>query len=266
MAADAQRIVTPNPEVELGLCRAALYRALAIGFRSPNEETLEMAGNPDAVGALAEAAAIVETSGGAPADEDRLATRVRAIARPELRIEQLLSDYRRLFGHTAGGDAPLYETEYGEEALFQQPQELADLAGFARAFGLVLRPDIHERIDHVSCECEFMSFLACKESYALSRGEREMFEASSRGTALFIKDHLGRFAPALAYRLEKADPKGFYGALARVLVALVNHECGRLGVDVGSQFLPLRPDPASVDIPTGCDPENQGGCGGVCPQ
>jgi len=250
----------------LALCRAALYRVLAIGFRPPGSETHELAINHQVVDALAEAAAVVETSSaaGAGADEDRLTARVRAIARPELGIEQIVADYRRLFGHTARGEAPLYETEYGEEALFQQPQELADLAGFARAFGLVLRPDIHERIDHVSCECEFLWFLACKEAYALSHGDREMLEAVSRGTTLFIRDHLGRFAPAFAHRVEKEDPNGFYGALAGMLAALVNHECARLAASAGSQFLPLRPDSAGEDIPAGCGSE--GGCGDVCPE
>ena len=52
----------------------------------------------------------------------------------------LASRYRFLFGHTARGEITPYETEYGNEALFQQPQELGDLMGFYRAFGLDMKP------------------------------------------------------------------------------------------------------------------------------
>ena len=255
---------TGAADLELALCRAALYSALAAAFRPPEPKTLGLLFNPRALEALADAAENVDAGGGA--NHQGLAAQVPTTARSGHGPEQLAADYRRLFGHTARGEAPLYETEYGEEALFQQPQELADLAGFARAFGLVLKPGLSERIDHVSCECEFMSFLARKQAYALTRGEREMYDTTSDATASFLRDHLGRFAPAFAYRLAKVDSAGFFAAWARLLAALANHDCARLGVDAGSQFLPLRPDPASVEIPAGCDDETQDGCGKACKQ
>lgn len=251
-------------ELELALCRAALYSALAAAFRPPEPTALKLLSNAGALAALADAATNVEAGGGANRRDGGLAAHVQATARAGRGLEELACDYRRLFGHTVRGEAPLYETEYGEEALFQQPQELADLAGFARAFGLVLKPGLSERIDHVSCECEFMSFLARKQAYALTRGESEMYDTTSQAIVSFLRDHLGRFAPAFAHRLAKADADGFYGAWARLLAMLVNHDCARLGVEGGSQFLPLRPDPASVEIPAGCDGETQDGCGKVC--
>ena len=66
------------------------------------------------------------------------------------------------------------------------------------AFGLMLRPDAHERIDHVSCECEFLCFLAYKEAYARTAGDTDMLAVTQRATALFLRDHLGRFAPAFS--------------------------------------------------------------------
>ena len=69
--------------------------------------------------------------------------------------------------HRPRGTITPYETEYGNEALFQQPQELGDLMGFYRAFGLAMKQDRRERADHISCECEFLMFLALKEAYAL---------------------------------------------------------------------------------------------------
>ncbi len=53
----------------------------------------------------------------------------------------LMASYRALFGHAVRGPIPPYETEYGNEALFQQPQEMGDLMGFYRAFGLTVKVD-----------------------------------------------------------------------------------------------------------------------------
>lgn len=242
---------------DLALCRATLYAALALGFRPPTAETLERLTHPDAAAALADAARVLEPQGS-------LAACAAALALPNAAVDELLAEYRSLFGHTARGEVPAYETEYGEEALFQQPQEMGDLAGFMRAFGLRLRPDAHERIDHVSCECEFFSFLACKEAYAIEHRDEEMHAATVHAGTLFLRDHLGRFAPAFARRIERADAAGFYARLGRLLGAFVEAECRRLKVPVGPVLLNLRPDPVT-SAPMGCDPQAEGGCGATCP-
>lgn len=244
---------------DLALCRATLYAALALGFRPPTAETLERLTHPEAAAAVADAARVLE-----PQDAGVLAACAAALARPDADLEQLLAEYRRLFGHTARGEVPAYETEYGEEALFQQPQEMGDLAGFMRAFGLTLRHDAHERIDHVSCECEFFSFLACKEAYAIEHRDEEMRAATVHAGTLFLRDHLGRFAPAFTRRIERADAAGFYARLGRLLGAFVEVECRRLNVPTGPVLLNLRPDPVT-SAPMGCDPQAEGGCGAACP-
>ena len=72
-----------------------------------------------------------------PEQKTDLVTSIEALARAgESDTAALASRYRFLFGHTVRGEIPPYETEYGNEALFQQPQELGDLMGFYRAFGL----------------------------------------------------------------------------------------------------------------------------------
>ena len=67
--------------------------------------------------------------------------------------------YENIFGHTACSKVPLYELEYGEEHSYREPQELADITGFYRAFGLQSAENVHERPDHVSLEAEFVYFL-----------------------------------------------------------------------------------------------------------
>ncbi len=229
---------------DAALARATLYTALAFGFQPPTDETLARLASPAAAAALADAAAVVDPA---------LCARAAALARPDLDSDRLAAAHRRLFGHVTRGEVPAYETEYGNEALFQQPQELGDLAGFLAAFSLALRGGVRERIDHVSCECEFLAFLAYKEAFAIDRDDPVMRAATVRASALFLRDHLGRLAPAFARRIGRADSDGFYHALAELLRELVAHDCRRLGVPLGSEGLGLRPDPTTIAAPMGCE-------------
>jgi TorA maturation chaperone TorD len=139
------------------------------------------------------------------------------------------------------GPIPPYETEYGNEALFQQPQEMADLMGFYRAFGLSVRVDGHERCDHISCECEFLSFLALKEAYGLEHRDAEMVQQSRKATRLFLRDHLGRFLPAFASKLQRENRTGFYGMLVKLCLAFIELESNCFDVPRGAASLGLRP-------------------------
>lgn len=234
-------------ESDLALCRATLYNALALGFRAPTEETLARLASQDGAGALADAAAVVDANEGLG-----LAPTVRGLpGKGRISVTELSASFRRLFGHTAHGPVPPYETEYGQEALFQQPQELADLTGFYRAFGLTLITGEHERADHVSCECEFLSFLALKEAYALEQQDVPMLEETRKATRLFLRDHLGRFVPAFTKKLTREDRDGFYGTLGELCWRFTTQECTRLGISVGPESLSLRP--ATVDsVPMAC--------------
>ena len=234
-------------EIDVTLCRATLYGALALGFRSPSEETITRLVSEDGAAALSDAAAVLD-----PNRDLGLDSAAQALAAGEkVSVAELSASYLRLFGHTARGPVAPYETEYGAEALFQQPQEMGDLAGFYLAFGLTLNPAEHERPDHVSCECEFLSFLALKEAYALESGDVPMLEEVRKAARLFLRDHLGRFVHAFARKLITEGQGGFYHALGELCLRFVTAECARLGVALGPQNLSLRP--ANDDrVPMAC--------------
>lgn len=224
-------------DIDLALCRATLYSALALGFRPPSGETITRLISEEGVAALSDAAAVLNQS-----HDLKIDSVTRALATEEkTSAAELSASHLRLFGHTAHGAVPPYETEYGVEALFQQPQELGDLMGFYRAFGLTVNTGEHERPDHVSCECEFLCFLALKEAYALERGEASMLEETRKATRLFLRDHLGRFLPAFTKKLVREDPGGFYGLLGGLCHGFVTQECARFGVALGPDNLSLRP-------------------------
>lgn len=211
------------------LARCAVYVALALGFTPPGRDGVESR-LASARGARELAAALAAAGVGADGVET-------LVERPPD-----LATHRRLFGHTARGSVPPYGTEYGNDTLFQQPQRLADAAGFFSAFGLRLEAAGHERVDHVRCQLEFLAFLARKEAHALETGDAGMLAEIRRARRLFLRDHLGRFAPALGERLRREDPQGFYGVLGEVLRRFVEAECRRSGVAAGSENLVLRPD------------------------
>jgi DMSO reductase family type II enzyme chaperone len=241
-------------EVDLALCRSILYEALALGFRPPTEETVARLVAPDAIKALADAITVLDSAWGTHLAQLLLECPLGTSApQPLCALDPLQSSFRRLFGHTARGGIPAYETEYGEDSLFQPPQEMSDLSGFYRAFGLMLRPSERERIDHISSECEFMLFLARKEAYALVQGDASMLAETRRASRLFLWHHLGRWAPAFGGRLAQGDRGGFYGTLGELLAAFVTQECARVGVPAGPELLRLRS--TSLDnVPMACGP------------
>ena len=243
---------------DAALCRSILYEALSLGFGLPTPRTRPRLVEKDAVAALAEAAAFIDSEGSAGLEAAALRL-AGAVDKNGETDETLAESHRLIYGHTVRGPVPAYETEYGDDTLFQKPQEMSDIAAFLRAFGLALDPSRHERIDHISCELELVAFLARKEAHALECGDGEMLSETRTAARTFLKDHLGRFAPAFARRTIDADPEGFYGNLAALCLAFVNRECMRLSVPLGPETLRLRAPiddkaPMACGGPDGCAP------------
>jgi TorA maturation chaperone TorD len=188
------------------------------------------------------------------ADGTALAPLAAALAAgPAPSLDALRLAHARLFGHTARGAAPPYETEYGDDSLFAPQREMSDLGAFFRAFGLRVDAGAHERPDHIGCECEFLLVLARKEARARALGDAPMEEATRDAARAFLRDHLGRWAPAFGASLARLDAGGFHGALGRLLAAFAAAECRRVGVTAGPAFLRLR-STAPDDTPMACGP------------
>lgn len=244
--------------IDEALARSVIYHAIALGIRPPTDAAATLlAGQP----AIREAATLLDTP--APSGE-ALRPAVDALCDHRASPADRLAAHARLFGHTRGLVCP-FETEYGAEGAFRQPQELADIAGTYLAFGLRPAEAGDERVDHAACECEFMDFLARKEAFALGslppsdeRPEAEAQLATVRAAARgFLREHLGRFGRAFASVLLKEDPGGFHGALGAVLFRFLTQECRRFGLPPGPPSLDLRP-PVPDETPMACGrPEDE---------
>jgi TorA maturation chaperone TorD len=235
------------------LARSVLYETLALGLQPPTRETLQRIESEEARRTLALAAETVDPEGTSGLADAVLRLTRLGPANPD----DLALRHSQLFGHTARGPVCPFETEYGTEALFRQPQELADIAGYYAAFGLKPRAEDGERVDHVSCECEFFGFLGRKEAFALrdepdaSEARLEMLETTRKAARSFLKDHLGRFGTAFGLKLSEEDGGGFFGLLGVLLVTLLKLESERLHVTLGAATLDLR-STAEEEVPMGC--------------
>ncbi len=111
--------------------------------------------------------------------------------------------HQRAFGLLVSQQCPPYETEYchWKDPTYRAHQ-LADIAGFYRAFGLEPDSGHPERHDHVSLELEFVAFLLLKLEYAAAQ---DPSHASTCREALgaFVRDHVAWWMPTFGRCMER---------------------------------------------------------------
>jgi TorA maturation chaperone TorD len=242
--------------IDGSLARAVLYHTLSVGFQTPTPARLQGIGVDEGFPAAATALNLMQQAGD-DGDDARLAdAAARLIATPAPDAERAAASFVRLFGHTARGLVSTCETEYGPDNAFNQPQQLADIAGYYLAFGLSPVAAGEARVDHIACELEFMDFLNRKQVTFLSDPSTDAadlgtMEATARAERTFLRDHLGRFGRAFASRLIAEDSDGYFGALGQALLALLTAECARLDVEAGPVDLAVRPEEPD-DTPMAC--------------
>jgi TorA maturation chaperone TorD len=169
--------------------------------------------------------------------------------------EDLNREFERAFGLLVTSPHPPYETEYlGEKLAFQRAQQLADVAGFYRAFGLKLSQEYPERPDHIVVELEFMAFLIGMERKAAdgsSSEDDERVAVCRDAQRRFLNDHLVWWLPTFARLLVHERPDCFYAAGGRFLAALVPAE---------RTLLKVPPWKRPIEPPRPIRPEECAGC------
>ena len=235
------------------LARAQVYRLLAHAFFQPDSPLNKIkAGGRLRLEGKAALAALPAT---APLVRrlDAVIEGLRSTPRRELGRQ-----YVALFSHGSEGASLPYETEYTTPHAFQKQDQLADIAGFYRAFGLQWESPGHERPDHLSLELEFMYYLTLKEAYALAHGETDGAEVCVDAQRAFLRDHLGRWLPAFRGALSGRAPDAVYARLAHLVESFVAWDSRRQGA---------RPSPLLAGR-TAPEPQDEGGCPfseGGCP-
>jgi DMSO reductase family type II enzyme chaperone len=205
--------------------RARVYRALALLFRFPSAQTVadlrerDLPELRDALVRLGEAESLLDAV-------DRLVTRI-AEADPR----DLECRYEQTFEASGGLRCPPHETAHapnaGQEGMLRN-FELADIAGFYRAFGVEVSPET-ERVDHIVAELEFMNLLAVKEAVAETEGNVEQAEICRGASRAFLGDHLMRWVGRFAARLEESAADRLYAAAGCILDHFVAADAARVG-------------------------------------
>jgi TorA maturation chaperone TorD len=230
------------------LARAVIFQTLSLAFQAPTMPRLQQMQATTGFGTFR--MALAQQDG---VRFQRLADRLLRVSRPT--VGALSGRFVRLFGHTARGLVCACETEYGPANGFHQPQQLADMAGYYRAFGLQPLVAADVRLDHVACECEFMDFLNRKEAVLLSEGPSadndEMIAVTRRAERGFLRNHLARFGCALATRVVQEDREEYFGTFGEVLLLVLQSECTRLGIEPGPSDLAVRPE-VDDEVPMAC--------------
>jgi len=228
------------------LARSAIYQLLSQSLVYPTAEALHALRDVDLPAALARAASV---QGKLPALLDELAHEIRAASAPALQDE-----HRRVFPHVESGDCPSHETAYTARNIFQETEELSDLSGFFRAFGLELAE--RERSDHISVELEFMYVLTYKEAFALLHHDMEKARLCRIVQRKFMEDHLGRWALHFAELLGCAAGGGYLLSVAGLTKAFLAQELALLRARpdaVTGRRLPEAPDPDAFTCPLAQD-------------
>lgn len=234
---------------EIALARAVLYRTLSLATAYPLPETVAL------LRGVAESAPVAaEVIGPAVARDVRtLCERIAAADQAALETA-----HTAVFTMTTSALCPSYETAYTAKHLIQVSEQMADVAGFYRAFGV--EPN-GERPDSLSMELEFAYLLALKEAYAIEHHGRAQVAICRRAERAFFRDHLGRWAGVIAARMSVLDADGVIGAAGALLTSLLAWERGHLrpGPLAALPEEPYRPESVPAEEPACMAGELAGG-------
>jgi TorA maturation chaperone TorD len=176
-------------------------------------------------------------------------------------LSDLQAEHRRVFSNVITLDCPPYETLFGNDHVFGQAHVMGDIAGFYKAFGVELSRDIHERLDHLSVELEFMHFLSYKESYARCHDGVDKIQIVEDAQKKFVKEHIGRWVPMFSRMLMKKADAGFFRMMAEFSSEWMDFDVAYLGVQP-EPYSETDYRPATFNAPEGttyeCGAQDQG--------
>lgn len=252
----------------LDLARECVYRFLSALATDPYNPAWERARDPrgqelaiaamDVLREFAEHEPTPLTYGELGADALDLRPLVAALSHP---LDDLRADYDRIVGLVIPKECPPYETEYHPPAqTFLRSQQMADIAGFYRAFGVEPGGGTNERPDHLALELEFVALLLTKkrllaDAAATDASASDQLDVCDQALRDFVRDHLAWWAPAFAAGLRRKADHGLYHALASVLAGLIPLERQLLHIDAPFRIV----QPELIE-----QPEEQSGCA-ACP-
>jgi len=219
---------------DIALARSEVYGLLARALSYPDAALAAALADGSFIEDLRAALAFLPEIPG----EVRTALTVLEKAASMASLSDLENTYLVLFAPGHLPDASPYETAYLEGQIFRKMQEMADIAGFYRAFGL--EPAGLERPDFIATELEFLHILAFQEARAYEVFQYEGASTCWEAQRSFLRDHVARWVPGFCTALAREDGS-IYGAIGTIARAFVQYDASVLGVEpqpVGPAIIP----------------------------
>ncbi len=243
-------------QAAVDLACETLYRFLAACLTDPRRDEFRLVLDPASRQLARQAANLLKQEfadaslplgfGELPIEELRMDHLLDALAQP---LSRLQDDYVAVFGLSICRECPPYETEFQRvDEVFYRTQQMADVAGFYRAFGLEPTATSRERPDHLALELEFESFLLMKNRLALSAASEdpnaaEHADVCQSARAAFFRDHLIWWVPSFSLALRSKAQRGYLALAGQVLAAFLPVERARLGIDPPKSIVnPIPPE------------------------
>ncbi len=169
--------------------------------------------------------------------------------------EEARAQHSRIFHRSL---PPPYETTYTSGG---SVSDLADIAGFYRAFGMAVQG---EKADHVAAELEFLSYLLVKEVHAIDQRQPDRAAISRDARIKFLAAHAGTWLPLLLAQMEKVSPGDAYSHLVRAAHLAISADAGELGFTLPeptayAAALANMPGPAASPDRPFCEPPEDDG-------
>ena len=135
--------------------------------------------------------------------------------------DEIVSEYDSIFRNRG---VWLYTTEYTAKGQFQKTEQLSDIMGFYKAFGLNIE---RERPDALTVELEFMHYLIFK---ALFAGEKQTEDAPEKvqlcvdAQRKFFDEHLNPGAREIKDKITSTGAEVFYADIFEELMTFLEDE------------------------------------------
>ena len=235
--------MSEDHEVErtVAVGRAAIYSFLSRSLLFPTPETRETIRN--------QVVPVLEALSSTSAELDGLIA--AAVCAHDVDLDELRNAHGRIFTHIENQDCPAHESAYSPGDVFRRADLMADVAAFYRAHGLQVGGSWRERVDHITTELEFMSFLGRKEAYAGEHLGGDEVEECRRTQIHFLRDHLGCWAGGFADRVQVVADHPYFVAIGSLLSSWIETDLAWFEVEP----LSLRTEPQPLP------PPDDHGCG-----
>lgn len=211
-------------EAEIAFQRSKIYRLLSYCFFYPDEGLAEFFRSGEFSSEMESALKVLGKTTTFYGESVTAPLRVvKALKGPD--AGSMTEEYVACLTLKSG--CPPYENDYRRSSVsVYSSDEMADIAGFYRAFGMDFAGD---RPDHIAAELEFMHLATFREALAASLQDTDKLDLCLSVEKKFLEDHIGGWVDLFSERLISEGSR-IYGPFGLLASSWIRAECMCLGL------------------------------------